>query len=466
MATNLLLGYNTIPNKASSIYSLPTVSNAIEANLSGGSRNDLFSVTGTNYPQLIEYDAGSGNGYTADHLALMRANIFQGSGADKVWLQESTAGAAQVANNGSLVAWYKAGFEMSNTSSTLTAWGDLSSNGHDFSIGTAPQFNVTTSGQNGHMTVTFNGTDDYMTVEVSPAITQTTTMFVAMKADATTSGEVFWDGYDATNQNAFYLPNGNWGLFAGSIFDTGVAADTDWHVFTLTFAGASSEIRIDGSSIGTGDAGTESFGGFYMGRNIAGSNYGAFTLGEIIVLDGAPSTTVRDQIEAYLTAYWLTAPLYSNTNFSAASLTGNRSQDFLTTFTESNARRYYMLELESTPGEESQLYLGQIDLGAWFDFGRDPIARQRIRREIPKPSSKYAPYIYEFEWEGISDSTKATFFQDIVARKDTTPITLYAPTYTDVLNDATMVHCRLVKATHRTTGSDSNRIQATFEELV
>jgi hypothetical protein len=102
----------------------------------------------------------------------------------------------------------------------------------------------------------------------------------------------------------------NWQLYAGGAgINSGVAGDTNWHTITGVLNGGSSVLRLDGTQIGSGNAGSDAMGSGASAWMI-GAGYPSFSnptncqFGEILVYDSTITGTNLTNVENYLRAKW------------------------------------------------------------------------------------------------------------------------------------------------------------------
>jgi hypothetical protein len=213
------------------------------------------------------------------------------------------------------VAWYDA-TQISGLAdgSALASWPDLSANAFNMTQATGankPTYYKTTSASmiNGHPSVSFNGSSDFMangTLLNSTA--PPATMFAVIKA-ASTAGNPAIGGEHAGGA-AFtmqiYTTAVQWEIYSGAALRLG-SADTSAHVFTGLFNGASSQILIDNVSKGTGNAGTTAQGtsGYCLGAvSLGPSSFWNGLMGEVIIYTSALSGANMTSTYQYLQAKW------------------------------------------------------------------------------------------------------------------------------------------------------------------
>lgn len=184
----------------------------------------------------------------------------------------------------------------------VATWPDESGGGHDLSAGDAPTY--VANGIQGNPVVRFDGSSNYLDV-VFNAISQPTTIYSVFEYKSlSSSSESPIDGADGTRHK---IGSGGiedkWNLFAGDLLESSSSAATSAYVVSALFNGTGSEMRVDGSEVGSGDAGSSDLGGLTVGRAPNGSEWANVDIGEILVYDGDKSGS-HAEIESYLNDKW------------------------------------------------------------------------------------------------------------------------------------------------------------------
>lgn len=162
-------------------------------------------------------------------------------------------------------------------------------------------FTDLTGSINGVQAGTFDGTDDAVDASYSGS-TQPLERFIVLAPNSATGTQVFLEGTSANFQtyiNAF----DNWSMNAGSTVEDN-AADTNPHIITSAFNGASSVLRVDGTQVASGDAGTNDPGGMTVGKRRSNENYFNGLVGEVLEYDPNASGYSRTDVESYLSSKW------------------------------------------------------------------------------------------------------------------------------------------------------------------
>jgi len=191
--------------------------------------------------------------------------------------------------------------QASGTSSVL----DRSGNGHDLS-GT---YTGPTSTINGVQAGTFDGTDDFLDVAFGSTISQPTHFFVVAEFTEGPSADFaeIVTGDNSTNRQSIVGDNFNNGsdftLFAGVRLNSGITYDTDPHILSGLFDGSNSVLRLDGSQIASGDAGSNDLSGLTLGAHPDQTSFTDVNIGELLLYPQDKSSIVSD-VENYLSERW------------------------------------------------------------------------------------------------------------------------------------------------------------------
>lgn len=187
-----------------------------------------------------------------------------------------------------MVAWYNGDIQPSITSGAILTWADQFGSNDISTPDNAANHPDITNALNGHKTVLFDGTNDFMKGDF--AINQPSTIYIVAKQITWTSDDTWWDGKVGDSmllRQRGSTPELN--IYAG----TGWAADnTDlavntWGVIRVIYNGASSSIRVDDNVATTGNAGTSNSTGLALGGLYAGSYCANIEVAEIIIYTGA-----------------------------------------------------------------------------------------------------------------------------------------------------------------------------------
>ncbi len=193
-----------------------------------------------------------------------------------------------------------------NDGDPVSTWADESGNGNDVTQSNAQEKpTYQTNELNGLPVVNFTptgggGTKEFLRRTFSSPLAQPGTVFVVVRSQSTTDSGKIFDGV-GSGRWLIQPSGGTWQIFAGSTVLSGGTADTNWHVFSLIFNGASSEVFVDGVSTITGNPGAANFDGITLGGdNGSGTSPLTGDEAEVIIYNSALGTTDRQTVEAYL----------------------------------------------------------------------------------------------------------------------------------------------------------------------
>lgn len=123
-------------------------------------------------------------------------------------------------------------------------------------------------------------------------VTQTWTMVIIGNIAGANGQKTLVDGNDATNRGFIRSRSGPWSIDNGTIVDY-TASDDDPHLFYEVANGASTFLAIDGTSLGTGNAGTGGLDGVTIFSNYLGTA-STFSSGYIAFLAVFPDDATGD----------------------------------------------------------------------------------------------------------------------------------------------------------------------------
>lgn len=205
-----------------------------------------------------------------------------------------------------LQLWYAANaITGKSDGDTVTSWTDAGSQGKNLAEATNPP-TYRTNVINSLPVVRFDGTNDTMTAAAITSISQPLTVFMVVKSN-NLSKDRYWDTR-ITGRTLFGNDTSGYELYAGSAVLTGGTRDTSWHIFTVIYNGASSIARRDGTSIITGNPGTNAMAPeFVVGSDGLGGDFMSGDVAECGVYNSALSTANHNALgQGLATKYGLT----------------------------------------------------------------------------------------------------------------------------------------------------------------
>lgn len=202
-----------------------------------------------------------------------------------------------------LWAYYEADSGVTQSGGAVSQWNDLSGNTRHLTQGTGA--NQPTFSSN---TISFDGTNDYLSVAAS--IAQQSTVYLVVKLNTTAAGVALFG--DA--QNGFGLWDNSTSQFqiadnfgAGIISSGGTYNNTTtYYLVRFRFNGASSLVQVNNTTAGTGTLGTGTIASpFAIGAALSGGSpvlYGSFTLKGMYIYQGGAGDDTG--LKTYTTGKW------------------------------------------------------------------------------------------------------------------------------------------------------------------
>jgi len=249
------------------------------------------STTGT-----LNWTAPSGSGEfdvkveSDDDSAFTRINVLPGPA---------------IPDSGDLQARWDATELSASSGTAITDWPDATGNGHNLTSSTGQAYQTDAIG--GNPVVRFDGVDDYLST-TWPAISQPYTVFIVFQYQSIPSGfnslSSFGPGL-GTLENSFQADStSNWSYYAGGSRVNGGTPDTNPHILSLYVNGGSTEYRLDGTQLATGDAGANDLTGVVMAaRDDQSGDFSNVDIGEQVVYP-MDKTGIYADVESYLSDKW------------------------------------------------------------------------------------------------------------------------------------------------------------------
>lgn len=184
----------------------------------------------------------------------------------------------------------------------VTTWRDESGQGNDITQANAAKRPILKLGiVNNKPVVRFDGTDDVLKSAGFGPYSEPNTIIVVGKADnADTNSREIVCGSLVGYHHIIYTNSGKWHLYNGINLDSGDTDDANWHIFFAEFNGASSFLRLDGSQIASGDAGTAASDGMTVGNSYLENHDWDGDVAEVIMYNSGLGSADRDRAESYL----------------------------------------------------------------------------------------------------------------------------------------------------------------------
>lgn len=180
---------------------------------------------------------------------------------------------------------------------SVSTWGDETGNGYALTAGTAPTYK--TGVINGNPVVRYDGVGDFLSVDWT-ALSQPNHIFLVAQIGG---DDGYFDSFEDDNErHLFDINSGEYRMLTGTLLGGG-SPDTNWNILNTLYDGSGSELRVNGSSVMTGDVGGQPFGGITVGGNFDQSQFFDVDVGEILVYPQDKSA-VQSDVESYLSDKW------------------------------------------------------------------------------------------------------------------------------------------------------------------
>lgn len=303
----------TFPAGNSILYLTRNSSNKVDQAFNGGSLNRLFSDVAqsgtTTYGRVGTDDAAFfWNGDIAEIIIYNQAlTSIERTDIERYLATKWNISISAPDNIGGLQLWLDANDNstITESSSKVSQWDDKSGNGNDVTQATGsrqPTANSRTISSK--RVLDFDGGNSLKSVPISfPA--QPTTIFVVAQDDVQGGGFIF-DGNALTTAITMFQATApdRFRAFAGTVLDFNSALSSAPTIRTFIANGVNSEQFIDGASVVTGDAGTQTLGGITIGSRFDNTSSWDGAIAEVLVYAGLLSTAELTAVHVYLSNKW------------------------------------------------------------------------------------------------------------------------------------------------------------------
>lgn len=469
MPTNLIIGYPAIPFAGTQSISATASTSYPASNLTTGGRGQGFELATAQFDDLyIQYDAGSSTAATG--LAIARAKLLTSGNCNRVVLRNCSQPYNLPSTITGLIGWWDATRGVTKDGSDrVSQWNDISGNAQHVIQGTGgsqPLWTAAASGTNSNPHLYFDGTRR-MAASAIGSVAQPRTQFVVANTTANPGGTqaIMMDGNGASNRSAIgWTTTTNLRAFAGtSLNGTPAAAYNSTAVYSVVFNGASSQFWQNGVSVTTGDAGSQAYTGTVFGSASGATNFLTGNICEGLVYNSALSASDRQAVEAYLTAKWLTTPIYTNTALTSSALKGPTSEDLISVFNSSSARYWWFQFGTATT---SKFKHNKEFLGTFFDFGKEPVYSGFSTPIGVRGSRAREPRRrFTLKWLGVTNTIRNSFISSVYRYRDASPVMLYDQN-NYLFNGAYAIHASIRGATFSNRTADTSDVAVEFEEVI
>jgi hypothetical protein len=217
----------------------------------------------------------------------------------------------------SLVVWVKADRDLYKDSTALIkatldgdpvgAWFDIKSKYHPIMATNAKRPILKLNQYNGRPCLRFDGSDDYLQSANFGVgvLAQPNTIFVVYKFLATGATKYIIDGNDGVNRTIIYsAATSKISIYGGTLLQSALTVDTNFHLTRGLFNGASSEIQVDAAAAVVAAGGALGIDGLAVGAPNGGASPSNIDICEIILYNKALSAGEITTISGYLNTKW------------------------------------------------------------------------------------------------------------------------------------------------------------------
>ncbi len=335
------------------------------------------------------------------------------------------------------------------------------------------------AGINGNRCLAFDGTNDYLLANgIATALAGSDTPFsliIVGQQNTTAGSQSFFtlgnsagtspvhELYAATTYRSFRRDDA-----ASSSNVTGsINTNTNLNVLTYVFTGTAISLWVNGSNSINGTAhnvGTCTFNRTAIGAWIysSASEYFNGKIAFMAVASSALGTSDREAWEDYLTNRFTVAPI-ADIDLQNATLTGAKSKDYITTFTESAAYRYWIPQF-ITNTTSSKRRLSKLYFGKLFDLGRDPQLGAQVESKYHQDKGIHEKRSFSLNYKGISTSKRQDFEDKIGNKKDVNHVMLHTTSYDTPLLTTDLTSGEIKSAKFESNGAQQNDLSIKIDE--
>lgn len=209
------------------------------------------------------------------------------------------------------ILWLKADVGITKDGGNLVSnWADQSGNSNDVAQATGTNQPLwVDSAYASKPTIRFDGVDNFLQKQPFTAggHTQPVTIFIVCKIPTDSGGNrmIYMAGtVSPATRNQLYTTDTVIGMYAGAGPITVTKPTEALHYITSLWNGASSDTRVDGVSVVSGNAGTFTPNGMTLASQDTGSDYADIDICEVLFYDANITGTDLANIEAYLASRW------------------------------------------------------------------------------------------------------------------------------------------------------------------
>lgn len=149
-------------------------------------------------------------------------------------------------------------------------------------------------------------------------------------------------------------------------------------------------------------------------------------------------------------------------DLTSITLDGENQRDYIATFAETAAYRYWIVDFVSS--DPTKRPLSKALIGKLFDIGRDPLLTRRITSDR-NDKQTYEKQEINLSYRGVSTTKRQEFESKIGSYIESNDITLYANSYTAVLMGKSLINCTVRDYSFTSTGAGLNDLNLNLTEV-
>lgn len=341
------------------------------------------------------------------------------------------------------------------------------------------------AGINGNRCLAFDGTNDYLLANgIATALSGDDvpfTLVTVLKSNNVTALQGIACLFKTTDSSIYnliwqqpssprYFIQRRGTSDAGSVSINGTTPDTNTNILSFTFTGTTAQIHLNRTQIASGALNSgvlTAINGFIVGARQYGaspeaSSYWNGKIAFMAVASSALGTSDREAWEDYLTNRYTVAPI-ADIDLQNATLTGAKGKDYITTFTESAAYRYWIPQF-ITNTTSSKRRLSKLYFGKLFDLGRDPQLGAQVESKYHQDKGIHEKRSFSLNYKGISTSKRQDFEDKIGNKKDVNHVMLHTTTYDTPLLTTDLTSGEIKSAKFESNGAQQNDLSIKIDE--
>lgn len=206
-----------------------------------------------------------------------------------------------------LLLWLKADSLSLSDNDPVSLWDDSSGNGNDAGVFGPPdnpiyKVNII----NGEPVARFNNAGNIL-ITPNFSLAQPCTIFVVTKySQAVVSNDTMFDGLTSNSMRGMRSSATDVQEYAGAFGPLVTTTPEAFHAYSFIYDGASSTVRVDGGTAGTGNPGAGNGGGLTLNSQGGGGGFGGQDMAELLAYNSSLSLVNQNLVFTYLKAKYAT----------------------------------------------------------------------------------------------------------------------------------------------------------------